>query len=170
MTSSSSGPSEWPPPGSVIHRTTARVLPVDPDGRVLLLHGWDPARPDEPFWFTIGGAADEGESLQETAARELREEAGISVLADRLGEPLASNTIEFPWGGWKLVQGQTFFAVAVESADVSFAGQDEWERSTIDKHAWLTAEEVLADPDPVHPQIPELMAAAVTRLRGQGPS
>ena len=37
-----------------------RVLPVT-RGRVLLLHGWDPHRPDEPFWFTIGGAADPGE-------------------------------------------------------------------------------------------------------------
>jgi hypothetical protein len=24
------------------HRQTARVLPVDDEGRVLLLHGWDP--------------------------------------------------------------------------------------------------------------------------------
>ena len=44
-------------------RQTARVLPVDDEGRVLLLHGWDPHHPDRPFWFTIGGAADPGESL-----------------------------------------------------------------------------------------------------------
>jgi hypothetical protein len=42
-----------PPPGQapgnqpVIHRSTARVLPVDDDGRVLLLHGWDPHHPEE---------------------------------------------------------------------------------------------------------------------------
>ena len=60
-------------------RNTARVLPVDREGRVLLLHGWDPLRPDDPFWFTIGGAAEPGETLAEAAARELREEAGIVV-------------------------------------------------------------------------------------------
>src|SRR2546430_6296974 len=27
--------------GPVVRRSTARVLPVDPEGRVLLLHGWD---------------------------------------------------------------------------------------------------------------------------------
>ena len=52
-------------------RQTARVLPVDPEGRVLLLHGWDPRRPEAPFWFTIGGGAEPGESLPEAAAREL---------------------------------------------------------------------------------------------------
>ena len=164
MTPPESAPPEWPPAGGTIHRTTARVLPVAPDGRVLLLHGWDPARPEQSFWFTVGGAAEEGESLAEAAARELREEAGIEVDPAELGEPLASNTIEFSWGGRRIVQGQTFFAVAVTSGEVSFAGQDEWEQASIDKHAWLSAAEVLADPDPVHPEIPAMIETAVARI------
>jgi hypothetical protein len=55
----------------VLRRNTARVLPVDREGRVLLLHGWDPQRPDDPFWFTIGGAADPGEPLPAAAVREV---------------------------------------------------------------------------------------------------
>lgn len=163
-----SAPPDWPPAGATIHRTTARVLPVAPDGRVLLLHGWDPARPDQSFWFTIGGAAEDGESMAEAAVRELSEEAGITVSAEELGEPLVSNTIEFDWGGRRIVQGQTFFAVAVPSREVSFAGQDEWEQASIDRHAWLSAAEVLADPDPVHPDIPALIEAAVARVRQSG--
>jgi 8-oxo-dGTP pyrophosphatase MutT (NUDIX family) len=148
----------------VIHRTTARVLPVDPDGRVLLLHGWDPKRPDEPFWFTIGGATDDGESLRDAGARELREEAGISVHPAALGEPIASNTIEFSWSGYRVVQEQTFYAVAVASAEVSFEGQDEWERATIDKYGWFSANEVLAELDPVHSDIPPLIAVAAASV------
>ncbi|HEX6520589.1 MAG TPA: NUDIX domain-containing protein [Streptosporangiaceae bacterium] len=149
---------------TVIRRTTGRVLPVNPDGRVLLLHGWDPRRPDEPFWFTVGGAADDGESLRDAAARELREEAGITIDPARLGDPIASNTIEFSWGGWWFVQQQTFFVVAVGAVEVSFDGQDEWERSSIDRHGWFSASEVLADPDPVHPEIPALITAAVASV------
>jgi 8-oxo-dGTP pyrophosphatase MutT (NUDIX family) len=141
------------------------VLPVDPDGRVLLLHGWVPERPQEPFWFTVGGAADDGEPLRDAAARELREEAGITVSADRLGEPVAANTIEFNWAERHVVQQQTFYAVAVEHADVSLAGLDIWEQDTIDKHGWFTAEELIATGETVHEDIPGLIRAASSRVQ-----
>ena len=48
-----------------IHRTSARVIPINASGRVLLLHGHD------PYWFTIGGAVEPGESLEAAAVREL---------------------------------------------------------------------------------------------------
>jgi 8-oxo-dGTP pyrophosphatase MutT (NUDIX family) len=154
----------------VIRRTTGRVLPVNGDGRVLLLHGWDPQRPEQSFWFSVGGAVDEGESLRDAAARELREEAGITVDPGALGEPVASNTISFSWDGQQILQEQTFFAVAVGPAEVSFDGQDEWERATIDRHGWFSAAELLADPDPVHPGLPALIDAAVARVSGSSGS
>lgn len=148
-------------------RNTARVLPVDADGRVLLLHGWDPRRPDEPFWFTIGGAVEPGESLSEAAARELREEAGIAVDPARLGEPLEVSAISFSWGGVQFDQDETFFAVAVDDAEVSFAGQDPAERATIDKHGWLHPGQLEDGTErPANPQIPRLMRAAVAAVRG----
>jgi 8-oxo-dGTP pyrophosphatase MutT (NUDIX family) len=148
-------------------RNTARVLPVDADGRVLLLHGWDPRRPDEPFWFTIGGAVEPGESLPEAAARELREEAGIAVDPARLGEPLEVSAISFSWGGVQFDQDETFFAVAVDDAEVSFAGQDPAERATIDKHGWLHPGQLEDGTErPANPQIPRLMRAAVAAVRG----
>jgi 8-oxo-dGTP pyrophosphatase MutT (NUDIX family) len=148
-----------------LRRTTARVFPVDPAGRVLLLHGWDPKRPGEPFWFTIGGAIEEGETLRDAAARELREEAGISVAPGQLGEPIASSTIEFSWNGYEIVQEQTFYAVAVDDAQVSFDGQDRWEQDTIDTHAWLSAGEAEAGHDPVPEGIPDLMRLAAKSVR-----
>ncbi len=156
---------DLPPPGSTIRRTTARVLPVDASGRVLLLHGWDPKRPEAPYWFTIGGALEEGETPAQAGARELLEETGLAVSADSLGEPITSSTIEFDWGDYHLVQDQTFFAVRVEG-DVSFDGHDAWERATIDDHAWWTAEELDSDGGAAHPHIVDAMRLAVARLAG----
>jgi 8-oxo-dGTP pyrophosphatase MutT (NUDIX family) len=145
-----------------IRRNTARVLPVDQQGRVLLLHGWDPLRPDDPFWFTIGGAAEPGESLSAAAARELREEAGIVVDPSVLGEPIEASAITFSFGGVRFEQDQTFFAVAVDDGtEVSFAGQDPIELATIDKHGWLFPGELEGGAErPADPQIPRLMRAA----------
>jgi 8-oxo-dGTP pyrophosphatase MutT (NUDIX family) len=150
-----------------IRRNTARVLPVDPEGRVLLLHGWDPVRPDDPFWFTIGGAAEPGESLPRAAARELREEAGIAIDPAQLGEPIEVAAISFSWAGVLMEQDQTFFAVAVEDTEVSFAGQDPFERATIDKHGWLHPGELEGGAErPADPEIPRLMRAAIAAVRG----
>ena len=149
-------------------RQTARVLPVDPEGRVLLLHGWDPHHPDRPFWFTIGGAAEAGESLRDAGARELREETGIILDPARLGEPIAHNTVEFPWAGHHIAQEQTFFAVFVESAHVTLDGLDHWERATTDTYGWLAADEMGPDKPPADPGLPDLMRAAAASVRARG--
>jgi 8-oxo-dGTP pyrophosphatase MutT (NUDIX family) len=146
-------------------RQTARVLPVDPQGRVLLLHGWDPRRPDEPYWFTIGGGADAGESMPEAATRELREETGIRVEPEQLGEPFAQNTVEFSWAGYEIVQGQVFYAVLVESAEVSLDGLDAWERATTDKYGWLSAEDLEAGEPLADPDLPAQVRSAVAAVR-----
>jgi 8-oxo-dGTP pyrophosphatase MutT (NUDIX family) len=144
------------------------VLPVDPEGRVLLLHGWDPHHPERPFWFTIGGAAEDGESLRDAAARELYEETRISVDPAQLGEPIAEQTIEFSWGGHHILQDQVFYAVPVTSAEalgVSLEGLDQWEQATTDKYGWLAASDLDGDERPAHPDIPDLMRAAVASAR-----
>ena len=135
---------------------------------MLLLHGWDPLRPRDPFWFTIGGAVEPGETLREAAARELREEAGIVVDPELLGEPFATEPIKFWWGGMHFDQDQTFYAVAVSDAAVSFAGQEALERATIDKHGWLRPEDLGSGTErPADPELPRLMRLAVAAVLRQ---
>jgi 8-oxo-dGTP pyrophosphatase MutT (NUDIX family) len=147
------------------HRNAARILPVNAEGRVLLLHGWDPNHPEAPFWFSVGGGAEGGESLAEAGVRELREETGIVVDPAALGEPVGQNTVEFHFASFHIIQRQTYYAVAVEAADVTFDGLDQLERASTDKAAWLLAEDFGPDERPADPDLPELMRAAAAAVR-----
>ena len=148
-------------------RNTARVLPVDPAGRVLLLHGRDLLRPRGRFWFTIGGAAAGGETLRAAAVREMREEVGITIDEALLGETIRELFIESTVPGMRIVQDQTFYAVAIPAgAQVSLDGMGWLERQTVDKYAWLTPEELEAD-DLVRTdrRLPDVLRLAVAAVR-----
>jgi len=61
-----------PKANSVVPAVTAVVR--DPEGRVLLIH-----RTDNDRWALPGGVVELGESVAETAVREVREETGIEI-------------------------------------------------------------------------------------------
>ena len=59
-------------------RRAARVVLLDRENRVLLMHFREPnVAPPNVFWATPGGALDDGESWEQAALRELAEETGI---------------------------------------------------------------------------------------------
>jgi 8-oxo-dGTP pyrophosphatase MutT (NUDIX family) len=148
-------------------RNTARVLPVDPQGRVLLLHGRDLLRPAGRFWFTVGGAAGGGETLRAAAVREMSEEVGITVDEGQLGEPIHVTCVENGLPGMRVRQDQTFFAVAVPAGvTVSLDGMGWLERSTVHEYAWLTPEELeAADLGHTDPGLPDVLRRAVAAVR-----
>jgi 8-oxo-dGTP pyrophosphatase MutT (NUDIX family) len=148
-------------------RNTARVLPVDPEGRVLLLHGRDLLRPRGKFWFTVGGAAHEGETLRAAAVREMHEEVGIAIDEALLSQPVHEMFIVNAVPGLRIVQDQTFYAVAVPAGvRVSLDGMGWLERSTVDKYAWLTPEELEADGlVRTDRRLPDVLRRAVAAVR-----
>src|ERR1700751_5729379 len=75
-------------------RATARVLLLDPQGRILLMKGRLPSAPDAPgAWFTVGGGIEQGEDESQAARREIREETGWEPL--EIGPVISRNEQPF---------------------------------------------------------------------------
>ncbi len=134
-----------------MQRQAGRVLVIDGGGRLLLLHGFDPARPDQPYWFTVGGGAEPGESLAQAAARELREEAGLAAQPADLGDPVWHEVAEFSFQGTSYRQEQDFFLLRVGSPEIRADGLDDEEAAVIDGHRWWTPAELEATTEPYYP-------------------
>ena len=80
-------------PGPIL-RPSARVLLIDDQDRVLLLR----ANVGEgDVWITPGGALEPGETAEDAARRELREETGIE--SAELSPCVWTRTHRFVWAG-----------------------------------------------------------------------
>jgi 8-oxo-dGTP pyrophosphatase MutT (NUDIX family) len=134
---------------------------------VLLQLGRELHRRSDRFWLTIGGGTERGETLAEAAAREMREEAGIDVEPATLGVPIGVTVIDYAlFAVLPVTQSQTYFAVAVDNAEVSFAHQSLIERLTIERHEWLSADELERRPERIpDAELPRLIRAAVAAVR-----
>lgn len=137
---------------TVIDRRAARVLLVDRAGRTLLLHGGDPARPGQRWWFTPGGGLQAGETRAEGAARELFEETGLRVEPAELGAPIWHQVTEFSYDHRQYRQDQEFFLLRVSEWQVDTAGMDADEQETITEHRWWSAAELDASTEQIFPE------------------
>ena len=119
-------------------RRAARLIVLDPEGRALMFRYDVPGR--DPFWVTAGGEVDAGETFEEAARRELREETGIT--ADP-GPQIARMTPEFITVEGEPVQAdERFFLVRVADTQVSTAGHTALEQELMTQHRWFTLDEL----------------------------
>ncbi len=153
----------WQVPEPLVRRLAGRVLVVDAAARVLLLHGLDPARRSEPYWFTVGGGAKPGESLAEAAARELGEETGITVAAADLGQPIRHEFTEFSFNGRRFLQEQDLYLLRVESAAVSTDGLQDEEAAVVTGHRWWSIAKLESTSETFYPvDLPSLLRDLTT--------
>lgn len=147
-----------------IPRRAARILLVDGSDRLLMFHGFDPARPARHYWFTAGGGLAATEPAPAGAARELAEETGLHLTAEQLGEPVWREVTEYPFDGRWYRQEQEFFLVRVSAWEVRTDGFNQVERDSIDGHRWWTIEELETTVERFYPE--DLPALLRRLLRG----
>ncbi|MEE2056291.1 NUDIX hydrolase [Rhodococcus artemisiae] len=156
------GPSQAPTPDRA--RTSARVVLLDDTGRVLLLRGHDPARPEVRFWFTVGGAVEPGEDLRVAAVRELAEETGHVVAAAQLVGPVWRRVAVFPFNGEVLHSEELFFVLQTPGFEPGPEGFTELEHRMGLEFRWFDTEglrALVASGEPLYPQdLPELLDEA----------
>ncbi|MEU0473982.1 NUDIX hydrolase [Streptomyces olivaceus] len=145
-------------------RRVARVVLLDPEDRILLLHGHEPDDPADDWWFTPGGGVEAEESRAEAARRELVEETGIADV--RLGPVLWRRRCSFPFAGRRWDQDEWYYLARTTQTAIRAAGLTELERRTVAGARWWTCEELTRAHETVYPT---RLAGLLRTLLDEGP-
>jgi 8-oxo-dGTP pyrophosphatase MutT (NUDIX family) len=133
--------------GIVTVRTSARIVLLDEDGRVLLFCGSDPARADAgapKWWFTVGGQSRPGETLQRAAVREVYEETGLVADPDAMIGPVWRRDAIIDFNNSVIRSHELFFVYRTRCFTPSTAGHTALERRYIHGHRWCDAADIAA--------------------------
>src|SRR5579859_4325309 len=145
-------------------RLTARVLLLDPQGRILLMKGRLPSAPHAPgAWFTVGGGVEPGESLSAAALREIREETGFPEAS--VGPVLwEGEQIHHDRKGRPVRVKESFMVARCAGGEPARDGWQALEHEFVDDIRWWTLAELAVCAEPVFPpDLAERMGEILSR-------
>ena len=128
-------------------RIGTRVLLVDEEERLLLFRYVDKGR---YYWVPVGGGAEPGETIEQTALREIVEETGflpprelIAIGRRRLIVPLFEQLTDVR---------EHWFLARVPHADITRSGWTPLEHETISAYRWWAVAELAATSERLIPR------------------
>jgi 8-oxo-dGTP pyrophosphatase MutT (NUDIX family) len=147
-----------PPQETPTLRIGARVLLLDREDRVLLIHAKDPDQPGHHWWELPGGGADPGEALADTARRELAEETGI--LLGHIGPHLWDRETHFRYRGREHHRRESVYLARIADAAPTLRPKHTAnEKAGLIEHRWWTNPELVACGEKLlPPNLPALLA------------
>jgi 8-oxo-dGTP diphosphatase len=144
-------------------RRSARILVLDPSGRVLLFHfvHRNGALAGQNYWATPGGGVEDGETFEQAAIRELEEETGIRV--EEIGPEVGRRelVLQLP-DGERVMADERFFLIKPEDASVSRDGWTTQEAEVMADHRWWSPDELTQTSATVWPENLLAMLKATT--------
>jgi len=128
-----------------------RVLLLSPMRRLLLFkyRHTAPDGLDYPVWATVGGGREPGETIEQTAARELAEETGIAGI--RLGPVVWYGEDGHRGARIGRVYLEHFILAEAPTETLDTAGWTDGERDEILETRWWTLDEIRASNEPIYP-------------------
>jgi 8-oxo-dGTP pyrophosphatase MutT (NUDIX family) len=154
---------QWPDEiaTDAVLRVGTRVLLVDEEKRLLLLRYVDRGR---YLWVPVGGGVEPGETIEQTARREIVEETGflpprelIEIGRRRLVVPLFEQLTDVR---------EHWFLARVPHADITRSGWTPLEHETISAYRWWTVAELSTTTERL---VPRNLAHLLSELLLHGP-
>jgi 8-oxo-dGTP pyrophosphatase MutT (NUDIX family) len=140
-------------------RIGARVLLLNNNDEILLIHARDPDDPGHHWWELPGGGQDPGEKLEDTARREIAEETGLVL--EEIGRKLWTRESRFTYRGRDHHRlDHVYLARTNHNAPQVALRHTASERAGLIEHRWWSAAALATCHDKLLPaELPDLLHA-----------
>ena len=131
-----------------VPRLTVKLLLLDEEDRLLLIHSRDPETGRE-CWYPVGGGVDVGETLEQAAVREAAEETGLVELP--AGSPVWTRDHTYKFDGREVEVHEKWLLHSVKHFAPAPADMTDYERKSIQGFRWWRIEDLVTTVDTVFP-------------------